>query len=172
LYYHLSIKNRRRPTGMPRILLLILLLFAVCFVLMGQESDFMPSQARQKHNFHLVAPKGAYVSIKVYLDGDFIVGNKGIVPNDSELKEFHKDYYSGREESFDTIGFVENAVSFAELKNEYKKKLLRIEVTVTLAHNKEEFADNFADNVIIEDLWDCDIYVDNNGEIEIMLSLG
>ena len=156
---------------MRRILLLVFLLFTVCFFLTGLEIDFLQSRPRQKHNFHLVAPQGANVTIELYID-DLAVKNQGLVPYISEPPDYYEPFYQDDSGDFAAIGYVENALTFAELKDEYKQKLLRIEVTVILAYNKEEFTNDFEDSVIIEDLWDSDIYVDNNGEIEIMLSLG
>ena len=156
---------------MPRIGLIIFISFVLCFVLIGQENDFMESQQRQKHNFHLVAPKGAYVKIELFID-DLVIKNEGTVPYDPEIKEFYKYYYEDHGEDFNSIGYLKNAVTFPELEHESKLKLLQIKVTVTLAHKEEDYTHNFTEYVNIEHVYDSDIYVCNSGKIDIKVAFG
>lgn len=157
---------------MPRILLLVILFSVFCFVLTGEDVNFLPSDSRQTHNLHLLAPKGAYVTIRVYVNNEYVTGNEGIVPYDSKLNENEKNYYSDYQEPLDSVGYVENVVTFAELKDEHTQKLLRIEVAVILENSKEEYTYNFEENIVIEGLFDSALYVYNTGAIDIKIVFG
>jgi hypothetical protein len=151
---------------------IILFLFTAIISISAQD-DFKPMQ-RKVHNFCIVAPADSIIELTLYVEGELVAENSGLVFRKERIPEYLRDMYPDYGNTVGQIAYIPCALTFDRLPDESGDELIVIEGTIILPNGIEKQI-LWGDTDITTDIqhvFDSEIFIYSNGYAYIFIAFG